>query len=101
MKIKMKVQTTWQGVTYQIDQVYAAGNDQKLPEGVAKRWIEKGLAVADGSEAPTGKQKSETPDESWTVKELQAEAENLGVGGVASLKTKADLISAINEKLSQ
>jgi hypothetical protein len=73
----------------------ATGEKQTVPI----HWLEDGSPFADQfTQAPSDKQleeRSETPDTTWTAKQLRAHAEQVGID-LAGASTKADILSALN-----
>lgn len=64
-----------------------AGDTIDLPEAKARSLIQQGRAVIAG--------RSETPDESWTVRDLEGYASERGIRLDGASK-KADILAAIN-----
>lgn len=76
-----------------------ARNSHGVIQRIPRAWLEDGSPFASQfTVTPSIRQReerSETPDETWTQKQLRAEAERVGAD-LSGLTTKAEFASAIN-----
>ena len=69
------------------------GSEHDVDEALAQRLITRGVAE-EVKPKPAAPPKSETPDDTWTVKELQAFAEEHEID-LGDASKKADILAAI------
>lgn len=80
-----------------------ARNSRGEVQRVPRAWLEDGSPFAGQfTQTPSARQveeRSSDPDETWTVQQLRAHAEQVGLD-LAGRTTKADIVSAFHDRAS-